>query len=256
MEPTLRLKLPSRLRLEGQPILIRSRHDRAAAGGPMRLQRDWLPYPGSNRGGHHGIEKLARAFRPGRVSFLRLESIAVADVDRAVGAPFPAAVINVEVMAMAVMMMPVMMVMMTMAMMTTVVPVMAVASVAAMPTMTMTSSEGLARDGQRSGGQRQSSDRGRNDLFDLRHGRLLGWAERGALCDNPPLEALAAMRCDQGHSPQFGMTRAVRYLPDARRDYLLNSRPGRTPGAMPEAITCPSANSSSSASSARPSRCG
>jgi hypothetical protein len=33
MEPTLRLKLPSRLRLGGQPILIRSRHDRTAAGG-------------------------------------------------------------------------------------------------------------------------------------------------------------------------------------------------------------------------------
>ncbi|MCK1514540.1 hypothetical protein IVB22_18595 [Bradyrhizobium sp. 190] len=76
---------------------------------------------------------------------------------------------------MAVMTMPMMMVMMTMTMMMamSVVPVMAVAStVPAMPTVT-TSSESLTRDGQRSGGQRQSSDRGRNDLLDLRHGRLL-----------------------------------------------------------------------------------
>ena len=107
-------------------------------------------------------------------------------------------------MAMAVMMVTMMMVM-TMAM--PVVPVMAVAStvpavptVAAMPTVTVTASESLAGDGQGSRGQRQSSNRGGNDLVDPCHGRLLGWAERGSLCDDPPLEALAAMRCDQGHS--------------------------------------------------------
>jgi hypothetical protein len=114
--------------------------------------------------------KLARAAWPGRVTFLRLESIAVADVDRAVGAPFPAAVINVEVMAMAVMMMAMMMVMMTVSMMVMAMSVMAVAS--AVPTMsavTVTAGESLARDSQRSSGQCQSSDRGRNDRLDLRH---------------------------------------------------------------------------------------
>lgn len=121
-------------------------------------------------------------------------------------------------MAMAVMTMPVMM--MTMS----VVPVMAVASaapaVAAMPTVTVTSGEGLTRDGQGSSGQRQSSYRGGNDLLDLRHGRLLCWAEQGSLCDDPSLETLAAMRCDEDHA--IGMTREVGYLPDAWRDYLLN----------------------------------
>jgi hypothetical protein len=139
---------------------------------------------------------------PGELLYLGLESIiAVADVDRAVGAPFPAAVINVEMMAMVVMTMP------KMTMAKPVVPAMAVASavpamstVAAMPTVTVTSSERLARDGQGSSGQRQSSERGRNDLLDLRHRRLLGWAERRSLCDGPPLEALAAMRCDENHS--------------------------------------------------------
>jgi hypothetical protein len=170
-----------------------------------------------DHGDHPRIEKLARASRPGRAAFLRLESIiAVADVDRAVGAPFPAAVINVEMMAMAVMTMPMMMMTMSVAM--SVVPVMAVASTvsAAMPAVTVTSSESLARDGQGSGGQRQSSDRGRNDLLDLRHGRLLGWAARRSLCDDPPLEALDAMRCDQDHPT--GMTRGVRYLPHTWRD--------------------------------------
>jgi hypothetical protein len=108
-------------------------------------------------------------------------------------------------MAMAVMAMPMMM-MMTMAM--PVVPMMAVmavastvSTVAAMPTVTVTTTgECLTRDGQRSSGQRQSSNRRRNDLVDLRHGRLLGWAERGSPCDDPLLEALAAMRCDQDHA--------------------------------------------------------
>jgi hypothetical protein len=111
----------------------------------------------------------------------------------------------VEMMAMAVMTMPMMMMTMTMTM--PVVPVMAVMAVtstmptvAAMPTVTVTASESLTRDGQGSGGQRQSSDRGRNDLLDLRHGRLLDWAERGSPCDDPLLEALAAMGCDQGHA--------------------------------------------------------
>jgi len=122
------------------------------------------------------------------------------------------------------------MVVMTMAKMTMaemampVVPVMAVAStvpaVAAMPTVTVTSGESLTRDGQRSSGQRQSSYRGGNDLLDLRHGRLLGWAERGSLCDDPSLQTLAAMRCDEDHA--IGMTRGVRYLPHAWRGYLLN----------------------------------
>lgn len=137
-------------------------------------------------------KKLARAFRPGRASFRRLESIiAVADVDRAVGAPFPAAVISEEMMAMVVMTMP----KKTVAKMTMAKPVVPVASVSAMPT-----GESLARDGQGSGGQRQSSNRGGNDRLELRHGRLLGWAERGSPCDNPPLEALAAMRCDEDHA--------------------------------------------------------
>jgi hypothetical protein len=84
-------------------------------------------------------------------------------------------------MAMAVMMtMPMMMTM-------TVVPVMAVTStmptVAAMPTVTVTASERLTRYCQRSSGQRQRSNRGGNDRLDLRHGRLLDWAERGSPCD-------------------------------------------------------------------------
>ena len=100
---------------------------------------------------------------PDEFLFFVSNLIAVADVDRAVGAPFPAAVINVEMVAMAVMMMTMMMVMMAMS----VVPVMAVAStvptVAAMPTVTVTAGESLTGDGQRSRGQRQSSNRGRND---------------------------------------------------------------------------------------------
>ncbi len=133
-----------------------------------------------DHGDHHGIEKLARAARPGRASFLGLESIiAVADVDRAGGAPFPAAVINMEMMAMVVMTMPKMtMPKVTMAM--PVVPVMAVAvATVAMPTVTMTPRESLTRDGQGSGGQRQSSDRGGNDLVDLRHARLLRLGRAG-----------------------------------------------------------------------------
>ena len=147
------------------------------------------------------MESRTRPSLSARASFfLHLESVAVADIDRAVGAPFPAAVINVEMMAMAVMTMPMMM---TMAM--PVVPVMAVTStVAAMPTvtamLTVTASESLTRDGQGRGGQRQSSDRGRNDLLDLRHGRLLDGAERGSPCDDPLLEAPAAVRCDQDHA--------------------------------------------------------
>jgi len=124
-----------------------------------------------DHGGHHGIEKLARAPRPGRVSFLHLESVAVADIDRAVGAPFPAAVVSEEMMAMAVMMtMP----KMTMAKMTMTMPV--ASTMPTMPTVTVASSERLTRDGQRSRGQRQRSNRGRNDRLDLRHRRLLGWA--------------------------------------------------------------------------------
>jgi hypothetical protein len=111
----------------------------------------------------------------------------------------------------------------TMAKMTMAMPVMAVAST--MPTVTaMASRESLARDSQRSRGQRQRSDCGRSDLLDLRHGRLLGWAERGSLRDDPPLEALAAMRCDQDHPTggitPIGMIWRVRYLPHAWRDYL------------------------------------
>jgi hypothetical protein len=48
----------------------------------------------------------------------------------------------------------------------------------------------------------------------------LGWAERGSLCDYPPLEALAEMRCDQGHP--IGLTRRVRYPPHAWRGDWLN----------------------------------
>jgi hypothetical protein len=130
-----------------------------------------------DHGDHHGIEKPARAARPGRASFLGLESIiAVADVDRAVGAPFPAAVINMEMMAMAV----VMMTMPKMTMAKVAMPVMAVpVATVAMSTVTMTSRESLTRDGQGSGGQRQSSDRGGNDLVDLRHARLLRLGRAG-----------------------------------------------------------------------------
>jgi hypothetical protein len=130
------------------------------------------------------MESRTRPSLSARASFfLHLESVTVADIDRAVRAPFPAAVINVEMMAMAVMTMAMMM---TMAM--PVVPVMAVAptvpavaampTVTAVPTVTVTTGECLTRDGQRSSGQRQSSNRGRNDRLDLRHGRLLDWAER------------------------------------------------------------------------------
>ena len=141
----------------------------------------------------------------------RLESIGVTDIDGAVRAPFPAAVISVEMMAMAIPKK-------AMPEMTTAKPV--ASTVPAMPTVTVTSSKGLTRDRQRSSGQRQSSDRGGSDLLHLRHGRLLGWAERGSLCDDPSLEASAAMRCDQDHL--IGMGRGVRYLPHARRGYLLN----------------------------------
>ena len=73
-----------------------------------------------------------------------------------------------------------MVMMMTMPEMTMAKPVMSVMAMAsAMPTMTVTARDGLARDGHRGGGQRQSSDRGGHNLLDLRHGRLLGWAELG-----------------------------------------------------------------------------
>jgi hypothetical protein len=36
----------------------------------------------------------------------------------------------------------------------------------------------------------------------------LGWTERESLCFDPPLEAPAAMRCDQDH-PIGGVTRLV-----------------------------------------------
>jgi hypothetical protein len=146
---------------EGQSILIRSRQGEprwGRSGAPMRLQRD------SRRS--YWNRKLARASRPERASFRHLESIgAVADVDRAVGAPFPAAVVSEETMVM------VMMPKKTMAKMTMAKPVVPVASVSAMPTVT--SSEGLTGDGQRSSGQCQRSDCGGNDRLGLRHGRLL-----------------------------------------------------------------------------------
>jgi hypothetical protein len=76
----------------------------------------------------------------------------------------------------------------------------AAVSVPAMSTVTVTSRESLARDGQRRGAQREGSDRGGNDLLELRHGRLFGWAELGSLCDDPPLKAGIAVRCDQDHA--------------------------------------------------------
>ena len=142
---------------EGQSILIRSRQGEprwGRSGAPMRLQRD------SRRSSPN--RKLARASRPERASFRHLESIgAVADVDRAVGAPFPTAVVSEETMVMV----------MTMPKKTMAKPVVPVASVSAMPTVT--SSEGLTGDGQRSSGQCQRSDCGGNDRLGLRHGRLL-----------------------------------------------------------------------------------
>ena len=107
-----------------------------------------------------------------------------------------------------------------------VVPV--ASTVPAMPTVTVTSSEGLTGDGQRSSGQCQSRDCGGNDRLGLRHGRLLlGWAERGSLCDDPPLEALAAMRCDRGSRELAGSSNwydpGSRVSSHAWRDHLLNS---------------------------------
>lgn len=92
---------------------------------------------------------------------------------------------------------------MTMAKMTMAMPVMAVASTVP----TVTSSESLTGYGQ--SGQCQSSDCGGNDRLGLRHGRLLlGWAEPGSLCNGPPLEARAAMRCDGDH-PAGGIIQLV-----------------------------------------------
>jgi hypothetical protein len=89
-----------------------------------------------------------------------------------------------EMMAMAVMM--------TMPKKTMAMPVMAVAST--MSTVPATASrESLARDGQRSRGQRQSSNRGRGNLLDLRHGRLLGGRSEDRSAMIPPLEAPAAI---------------------------------------------------------------
>jgi len=113
--------------------------------------------------------------RPGlsaRASFFRhLELIsAVADIDRAVGAPFPTAVVSEETMVMVMMTMS----KKTMAKSAMAKPVMAVAAtVPAMPTVT--SSEGLTGDGQRSSGQCQRGDGGGKDRLGLRHGRLLSW---------------------------------------------------------------------------------
>jgi hypothetical protein len=101
-------------------------------------------------------KKLARASRPGRASFRHLESVIAADIDRAVGAPFPAAVVTDEMMAV-----------------TVPKKAMAMPVASTMPTMTaMPARESLARDGQRGRGQRQSRDCGRSDLLDLRHGCL------------------------------------------------------------------------------------
>lgn len=155
------------------------------------LRRDWSPRWGRRSLGYQ--EKLARASRPERACFRHLESIIAADIDRAVGAPFPAAVISEEMRAM---------VMITMPKETMAKPSMAKSMVPVASTVpTVTSSESLTGDGQRSSGQCQSSDCGGNDRLGLRHGRLLlGWAEQGSLCDGPPLEALAVMRCDEDHA--------------------------------------------------------
>ncbi len=89
-------------------------------------------------------------------------------------------VVTMPVMAVAMAMVPVMAVVAV----TSTVP--AVSTVAAMPTVTVTAaSESLTGDGQRGSCQRQSSDSGRNDLLDPSHGRLLGCAARGSLCDEP-----------------------------------------------------------------------
>jgi hypothetical protein len=86
-------------------------------------------------------------------------------------------------------------VMMTMSKKTMAMPVMAVAStMSTMSTVPATASrESLARDGQRSRGQRQSSNRGRGNLLDLRHGRLLGGRSEDRSAMIPPLEAPAAI---------------------------------------------------------------
>jgi hypothetical protein len=117
---------------------------------------------------HDPASKPARAVGSGGFLFTGAGSIAVADIDHAVGGPFPATVINMEVMAM-----PVVMAMMTMPVMAMAVPVMAVmavASMSAVPTVTVAAaSKRLTRDGQGGSGQRQSRDSGRDDLSDPSH---------------------------------------------------------------------------------------
>ena len=72
------------------------------------------------------------------------------------------------------------------------------AAVAAMPAMT--AGESLAGDGERSAGQRESGDRRGNDRFEFRHGRILLWAGRVSLRDDPALVVRAVARCDRDHS--------------------------------------------------------
>src|SRR3954469_12520121 len=140
-----------------------------AKPGQMRSEDvDTDPNSSGSEGGDRQESKKTRPSLPARTSFfLRFVSesiIAVADIHRAVGAPFPAAVVSEE-MAMVVMTPP----KKAVAKMPAADPV----AVAAMPAVTMTACESLAGDGQRSGGQRQSRNRGANDCLELRHGLLL-----------------------------------------------------------------------------------
>jgi hypothetical protein len=98
----------------------------------------------------------------------RLKSIrAIADVDRAVGSPFPAAVVSVEAVA------EMTMSEMTVAEMTTPKMAVAVTTVMAVTTVAMTAGESLTRDGERGSSQRQSRNSGGNRALDPGHECLL-----------------------------------------------------------------------------------
>jgi hypothetical protein len=122
----------------------------------------------------------------------------LADIHGAVGAPFPAAVIGEErpmvVMTMSEKAVAKMTVADSMAAEATTMAAEA-AAVAA-----MSAGESLAGDGERSGAQRESGDRRGNDRFEFRHGRILLWAGRVSLRDDPALVLRAVARCDRGHS--------------------------------------------------------
>ncbi|CAN7735454.1 hypothetical protein LJR220_001942 [Bradyrhizobium sp. LjRoot220] len=86
------------------------------------------------------------------------------------------------------------------AMVAAVVPAVAVAAVATMSAVPVPTSERRAIDRQRGSAQCENCNRRNNDFPDLGHGHLPIRAARQspALIEN--LDALNAMRCDEGHS--------------------------------------------------------